>query len=273
VVCDINPETWELGADSLSAAFEAHPDIAAVIHVRPFGLRRSIEATRKVCRDQGVPLLVDAAAGLSNPEEAERFGSEDGEIEVFSLHATKVFAMGEGGFIAAPENMMGRIKAAMNFGFNSDRTYGEGQNAKLDEFRAAIGLAMLQEMPDIVKVRQQHAAFYDKVFAGYDNALIAQQPGSCPWSTYPVIFDTKVGTDTLGLFADNSIEIKKYYWPGVLKGYTGPRPMLSVDTPVSFDLQDRCACFPIYSDFTSDTGSLLRERVQRTMSMLEKKVS
>lgn len=77
----------------------------------------------------------------------------------------------------------------------------------------------------------------------------------------------------MGLFADNSIEIKKYHWPGVLKGYTGPRPMLSVDTPVSFDLQDRCACFPIYSDFTSDTGSLLRERVQRTMSMLEKKVS
>ncbi|MGR3733555.1 DegT/DnrJ/EryC1/StrS family aminotransferase [Pseudophaeobacter sp.] len=83
-----------------------------MIHVRPFGLRRDLEPTRAVCRAQGVPHMVDAAAGLGNPENAPRFGSEDGELEVFSLHATKVFEIGEGGFIAAPEAILDRIKAA-----------------------------------------------------------------------------------------------------------------------------------------------------------------
>ncbi|MGR3733556.1 hypothetical protein [Pseudophaeobacter sp.] len=83
-----------------------------------------------------------------------------------------------------------------------------------------------------------------------------------------MVFERAVNADTLGVFADNSIEIKKYYWPGVLKGYTGPRLVLSVDTPVNFVLQDRCACFPVYSDFTSETSGLLRERIEKSLTIL-----
>ncbi|WP_136444159.1 DegT/DnrJ/EryC1/StrS family aminotransferase [Pacificoceanicola onchidii] len=268
VICDIDPDRWELCPNSLESAFAEHPDIACVIHVRPFGLRRDISAQKAVCRAHGVPLIVDAAAGLGAPNSGHPFGSEDGEIEVFSLHATKVFAIGEGGLIAAPRAMIGAIKAAMNFGFQADRTYGEGQNAKVDEFRAAIGLAMLERMTAITETRSRHAAFYDTVFAGLDGFQTAQDPGPTPWSNYPVVFDEEVTKETLGAFADNGIEIKKYYWPGVLKGYTGPRPVLSVPTPVSFSLQDRCACFPVYSDFTAETGLMIQERIERTLDLL-----
>ncbi|MFZ7094086.1 DegT/DnrJ/EryC1/StrS family aminotransferase [Primorskyibacter sp. 2E233] len=268
VVCDIDPDLWELCPKSLGRALQAHPDIACVIHVRPFGLRRDLEPVRAVCREHGVPLLVDAAAGLGAPNHPDRFGSDDGEIEVFSLHATKVFAIGEGGFIAAPADKLAAIKSAMNFGFNADRTYGEGQNSKIDEFRAAIGLAMLQRMAPITEIRARHAAFYDELFAGYDNARVAQAPGPTPWANYPVIFGSPVTKEVIGDFADNGIEIKKYYWPGLLKGYVGPRPVLSVPTPVSLSLQDRCACFPVYSDFTTETGSMMRERIERAAGLL-----
>ncbi|BDW84195.1 DegT/DnrJ/EryC1/StrS family aminotransferase [Roseicyclus marinus] len=266
VVCDIDPQTWELSPESLRAAFEAHSDIAAVIHVRPFGLIRDISGVRTVCAEYERPLLIDAAAGLGAPKDGAGFGSAFGEIEVFSLHATKVFAVGEGGFIAAPASMIQKIRAAMNFGFNPDRTYGEGQNAKFDEFRAAIGLAMLGKMDAIVPKRQAHAAFYDELFAALGGFGTAQDPGPTPWSTYPVVFEQPVTATTLGAFADNGIEIKKYYWPGVRRGYVGGREMHAVDLTQSLAMQDRCACFPVYSDFSSDMGSQLRERVFRTLS-------
>lgn len=266
VICDIDPETWELSAESLRSALAAHPDIAAVVHVRPFGLIRDISAVRAICADNGLPLLIDAAAGLGAPSDEARFGSDQGEIEVFSLHATKVFAVGEGGFIAAPSSMIQKIKAAMNFGFNPDRTYGEGQNAKFDEFRAAIGLAMLGKMDAIVPIRKTHAAFYDELFGAIGGCTTARSPGPTPWSTYPVVFDRPVTATTLGAFADNGIEIKKYYWPGVRRGYVGGREMHAVDLTQSLAMQDRCACFPVYSDFSSDMGSQLRERVLRAYS-------
>ncbi len=268
VVCDVDPGTWELSAESLSAAFEKHPDIACVIHVRPFGLLRDIEPVRAICRDRGVPLVVDAAAGLGAPSDETRFGSPAGEIEVFSLHATKVFAIGEGGFIAAPEAMLKKIRAAMNFGFHTDRSYGEGQNAKLDEFRAAIGLAMLERMDEAVAGRRRHAEFYQGVFVRYPGLRVAERPGPTPWSNFPVVFDQEVTSGILGTFADNGIEVKKYYWPGVLKGYKGGRKLHAMPVPNSEHLQDRCACMPIYSDFFPETGSLLEERVEKAMGMI-----
>jgi len=266
IICDIDPDTWELSPESLRSALEAHPDIAAVIHVRPFGLIRDISGVRAVCAEYGRPLLLDAAAGLGAPSDGARFGSGLGEIEIFSLHATKVFAVGEGGFIAAPAAMIPKIKAAMNFGFNADRTYGEGQNAKFDEFRAAIGLAMMSKMDAIVPIRKAHAAFYTELFAGFGQCKTASAPGPTPWSTYPVVFDRPVTSTTLGAFADNGIEIKKYYWPGVKRGYVGGREMHAMDLTESLSMQDRCACFPVYSDFSSDMGSQLRERVLRAHS-------
>lgn len=268
VVCDIDADTWELCPNSLQKAFEVHPEIAAVIHVRPFGLVRDLSAVRTVCRQRNVPLLVDAAAGLGAPSSGHQFGSEAGEIEVFSLHATKVFAIGEGGFIAAPDHLMPAIKSAMNFGFNANRTYSEGQNAKLDEFRAAIGLAMLEKMNHIVLVREEHAVFYQELLSEFPECTLPMDPGPTPWSTFPVVFKQPVTAQMLGAFSDNGIEIKKYYWPGVMKGYTGEREIHAVDISVSLNVQDRCACFPVYSDFTADTSTLLAERIKRALSML-----
>ena len=268
VVCDIDAETWELSPTSLAEAFDSHPDIAAVIHVRPFGLLRDISAIRAMCAERGVPLLVDAAAGLGAPSEDHGFGSENGEIEVFSLHATKVFAMGEGGFIAAPSTRIEEIKSAMNFGFNADRTYGEGLNAKIDEFRAAIGLVMLNKMDDMVATRRRHADFYFDLMQRELGLRVATSPGATPWSTFPVVFDQPVTRETLGAFADNGVEIKKYYWPGVLKGYVGDRTVHAVATPNSFALQDCCACFPVYSDFSDDTAAGLTTRIKRSIQLL-----
>ena len=268
VVCDVNPATWELSVDSLRSALVAHPDIAVVVHVRPFGLIRDISEIRMVCAEYGLPLLVDAAAGLGAPSDATCFGSDLGEIEVFSLHATKVFAVGEGGFIAAPSPMIQKIKAAMNFGFNADRTYDEGLNAKFDEFHAAIGLAMLAKMDAIVPIRRSHASLYESMFEDSAECQSAGSPGLTPWSTYPVVFNQPVTKQMLGAFADSGIEIKKYYWPGVRRGYVGKRQMHAVDLTHSLAIQDCCACFPIYSDFSNDSAFILEQAVTKTLSTL-----
>ena len=76
------------------------------MHVRPFGLVRDISPIRDVCIKHDLPLVIDAAAGLGAPSDGAHFGSDYGEIEVFSLHATKVFAVGEGGFIGAPSSIL-----------------------------------------------------------------------------------------------------------------------------------------------------------------------
>jgi dTDP-4-amino-4,6-dideoxygalactose transaminase len=266
VVCDIDPVNWELCPQSLEAAFSAHPDMAAVIHVRPFGFVRDISATRDICSQKDVPLIVDAAAGLGNTHTQHRFGSDLGEIEVFSLHATKVFAIGEGGFVAAKPDMISRIRKAMNFGFDRDRTYTDGLNGKIDEFRAAIGLTTIDMIDGWIEKRRQHADFYQGFFARYPSLGLIQNPGNTPWSQFPVLFEQEITTEVIGVFSDLGIEIKKYYWPGVHNAYRGPRPMHAMPLAVSESVQNRFACLPVYSDFTPETGSMMRPRLENAVN-------
>ncbi|MEL6569301.1 MAG: DegT/DnrJ/EryC1/StrS family aminotransferase [Pseudomonadota bacterium] len=261
VVCDIDPMIWELCPKSLAAALDQHPDVAAVIHVRPFGFVRDISATREICASRDLPLIVDAAAGLGKTDTDHRFGSDHGEIEVFSLHATKVFAIGEGGFVGAPPDMIAKIRRAMNFGFNRDRTYEDGLNGKIDEFRAAIGLSTIEMINGWIDVRRQHAEFYDAYFEALPQHKLIQSPGNSPWAQYPVLFDKDIDNAAIGVFADLGIEIKKYYWPGVNNAYRGRRPIEAMPLPVSESLQNRFACLPIYSDFKPELGSIMRPRL------------
>lgn len=261
VICDIDRDTWELSTDALETALEAHPDLKAVIHVRPFGLLRDISSTRNFCESHGLRLIVDAAAGLASPGHEEKFGSAFGEIEVFSLHATKVFGLGEGGLIAMPKSDLIPIKAAMNFGFQPDRQFVDGTNAKIDEFRAAIGLATLPKMKHIVAQRAAHAAIYDGVLKSFPHLTAAKDPGPTAWSTYPVMLHRAATKEMVGIFADKGIEIKKYYWPSVSLGYRGNFDILKTATPVSDDVSERMICLPVYNTLEEGMQMMLINRL------------
>jgi len=119
LICDVDPATSELCPNSVKSAFETYDNISTVVYVRCYGFVNDVNTFREICDDNGAQLVIDAAAALSKPGEVT-FGSPSGEIEIFSLHATKVFAIGEGGMIAAPEKFSNRIRQSANFGFNPD---------------------------------------------------------------------------------------------------------------------------------------------------------
>ena len=54
---------------------------------------------RSACTDASVPLLIDSAAGFGAIDETGRPLGSQGDTEVFSFHATKPFAIGEGGAV------------------------------------------------------------------------------------------------------------------------------------------------------------------------------
>lgn len=87
-------------------------------------------------------LIVDAAASVGHPVEySQEFTGLSRVIEVYSLHATKVLGVGEGGFaIVRDRNLAKKLSAWTNFGFGGERmAITPGANAKLSEYAAAIG--------------------------------------------------------------------------------------------------------------------------------------
>jgi len=84
---------------------------------------------------------------------------------VFSLHATKPFAIGEGGIIVTrSKSLAEKLRRLSNFGFNENKEAADiGFNGKMQELNAAIGIRQLKRLDQNIKSRQEKLLIYKKL--------------------------------------------------------------------------------------------------------------
>ena len=86
---------------------------------------------------------------------------DENSFEVFSLHATKPFAIGEGGAIRSRLSWAKALRVALNFGLEHGVAQNSwGINGKLPEVCAAIGLAVLKDFDEVLAHRRAVAQCY-----------------------------------------------------------------------------------------------------------------
>ena len=174
IVVDVNVDNWALGGDLLDRPLPKTGAGAAML-VAPFGMRRNLEADLTICRKRGAAVILDSAASLGAPRPANSLGND--VFEVFSMHATKPFAVGEGGAIFAHRAHDGALRSALNFALNSYANPGGpvwGFNGKMSEFHAAVGIAQLGRIDNIVGRRQAFAKRYRDRLARYPQVVCPQ---------------------------------------------------------------------------------------------------
>jgi dTDP-4-amino-4,6-dideoxygalactose transaminase len=138
---DVDPLTWALDPHAITGIIEQAPgEVGAVMPVAPFGQPIDFAAWDRFRSRTGLPVVIDAAAGFDSL-------TPTATPAVVSLHATKAFGIGEGGFVlCADHSVIGRIRTRANFGFDGRReAIVPALNAKLSEYHAAIGNAALDE--------------------------------------------------------------------------------------------------------------------------------
>ena len=162
---DIERRGWHMDPAALETAFEHFGGrIAGVLACSTFGAAPSGDqrsAWRELCDARNVPLLIDSAPGFGSRDAEGRALGGLGDTEIFSFHATKPFAVGEGGLITtADADLAARIGRMVNFGLEPGTRISTdiGMNAKMSELHAATALAMLDRIEDVVAARQRNAA-------------------------------------------------------------------------------------------------------------------
>jgi dTDP-4-amino-4,6-dideoxygalactose transaminase len=149
---DIDPHHWHLDPARLERVLaEGRGDAGLVLAVSTFGTPPPSETRlrwERACGSAGIPLIVDSAAGFGAiAEDGVPIGVQ-GDAEVVSFHATKPFAVGEGGAVFTRDRALcERVELAVNFGLRSDRSVAleMGLNAKMSELHAAAALAVLDD--------------------------------------------------------------------------------------------------------------------------------
>ncbi len=161
-------------------------EIAVVMPYATFGADIDLARYELLQAKHGVPVVVDAAASLGTRSAAGvGFGTGFSGAIVFSMHATKSFATGEGGVIySADPGAIERLRAMANFGFGQPRIATmPGLNAKLSEVGALLAQLRLGGYDAVIEVR---GALLNRYRAGLPE-LVFQRIAGPPAPELPLL--------------------------------------------------------------------------------------
>lgn len=264
VFCDVSRETWELDPVALDSLLTRQP-ASAVVHVRSFGFCRDIHAIEAVASRHGAPVIVDGAAALGGRLEAGAWVGGQGQAEVFSMHATKVFGIGEGGVVFSERRHAARIRQACNFGLAGGDVVMPGLNGKLSDFHAAVGLALLDRIEGYIRRRHEVAKRYAQALRTASWAQLPDGIGDPPMQSYPILVESaSLAEALLPRCLDEGLELRRYYRP-LLPRASAFSAFESGPTDVAADLADRMVCLPVYSDMTDEEADFVIAAVHRAV--------
>ena len=242
---DVSPETWELDLTRLDQELQRRR-IGAILHVRTLGLCHPLEQLEELARAAEVPLIVDAAASLGGRQASGAWVGSSGDAEIFSMHATKVFGVGEGGAVFVRRPLAERVRRTINFGLADGVPETPGFNGKLSEVHAAIGLAVLARMDGFLRRRAQIARRYRTELTATAGLEHAPNAGEPPWQTYPVALPGEAQA-TVRRLVQAGVGVRRYYTPAL---HRAPPFAAEVTLASTDDLAARMICLPVYSDMT-----------------------
>lgn len=245
VFVDIHPEYLTIDESKIEAAITEKTTCILATHV--FGNPCNVEAIEQIAQKHGLKVIYDAAHCFGVKYQGNSIFNY-GDVSTCSFHATKVFHTGEGGAVfCRDEELMHRIYYSHNFGHNGPLDfYGLGINGKMSELQAAMGLAVLPYLDQILTGRVKAVNDYHKVldFRGY-RFIHIREGVEWNYSYYPVIFDTESDLisaqerlNTQGIFP------RRYFYPSL---DTLPFLKDAEAMEVSRSVASRILCLPLYA--------------------------
>ena len=267
VFCDVDPVGLHLDPSALAALLYQYRDsIVGVLACSTFGVAPPagvVVTWESLTRQSRVPLIVDSAAGFGSLDELGRGLGHQGTAEVFSFHATKPFAVGEGGAITTDdEELAAEMRSLINFGFNAERVVSgpAGMNAKMPEIMCAIGLAVDDCFDSVITHRRSIATLMVDRLApmgvGVQPNLLTGAiqflPVTVPPASRSAVFDTLLA---------RGVEARRYFDPA-LHCMPAFRRYDRGPLPVTEALMESVISLPMSNNLTSELANDIVDAVR-----------
>ena len=162
VFADIDPQSWCLCVESVEPLITEKTK--AVIAVDLYGNVPDYGALQALCDRHGLSLIEDAAEAIGTTVNGVPAGAL-GDIGVFSFHGSKTVTTGEGGMLVTRRlEVFERARVLRDHGRQpGDCSFFNREVAhkyKMSDLQAALGLAQLERLPELVSRKQEIMSWY-----------------------------------------------------------------------------------------------------------------
>lgn len=255
VLVDILEDTWCIDPAAIEKAIT--PKTKAIIAVHLYGNLCEMDEIMAIAKKHNLVVIEDAAESLGSEYKGRKSGSI-GDMAVFSFHGTKTITTGEGGALAVNRtDLYEKLLVLESHGRSPDPKKARqfwceeiGYKYKMSNIEAALGLAQLERIDELVARKREIFAMYKAKLSGLPLALNPEKPGTLNsyWMT-TAVFAKNSGFDravVLKAFEENNIDARVFFYPlSIMPPFT-PCP----GNTVGLSVYARGLNLPSYHDLT-----------------------
>ncbi len=254
IFADIDQQT--LNIDPKKIEKQITPNTSAIVATHVFGNPCDVEAIEKIAKKHNLKVVYDGAHTFGVNYKDKNIANY-GDITTLSFHATKLFHTIEGGaLIINDDELVQKARYLINFGIkNQEEIPHLGTNAKMNEFEAAMGLCVLDDIEEIKEKRKVILEKYRKELKDLVQFQEQNENSTENYSYFPVVFKTEEQLlKVQKALSKKDIFPRRYFYPSLdTLDYIEPKQ----ECKISRDISRRILCLPIFTE--------LKENIQDTI--------
>jgi perosamine synthetase len=211
VFADVRPDIWTLDPDAVAAAVTERT--VGIVAVDVVGQCADYDELRDIASRHGLFIVEDAACAAGATYRGRPAGAL-GDVATFSFHGRKGITAGEGGaFTTDRGDLAAHARKLHTYGIEPALTRAEsrelpvpsfdelGYNYRMSDIAAAVMLAQLDRLPDLLAVRRRIAARYAELLKDFDLVTLPAELADREhtWQSYILTLDPRVDRGEVAL--------------------------------------------------------------------------
>ena len=193
----------------------------AIIPVHLYGHPVDMEPILRLAEKYDLYVVEDAAEAHGAEYKGRRVGSL-GDIGSFSFYGNKIITTGEGGMLTTDDDQLAeKARFLRDHAMSKDKRYWHsmvGYNYRMTNLQAAVGVAQLEYINDIIHSKIQVAKWYDKNLK-HSSAIV--RPPQANWAKnvywlYSILVtdDSPLNRDELIMaLRERNIDARPFFYP------------------------------------------------------------
>lgn len=247
IFADIEKNTFNINPKKIEKLITLNT--SAILSVHVFGNACNVEKINKIASKYNLKVIYDAAHAF-DVKYKEQSILNYGDISTLSFHATKLFHTIEGGaLIINDDELVQKARYLINFGIKNEEEIPHlGTNAKMNEFEAAMGLCVLDDIEKIKNKRKSLIENYKKELKGLVQFQEQNDNATENYSYFPILFKSEKELLKIQK-ALNSEQIfpRRYFYPSLdTLEYIEPKQ----ECKISRDISKKILCLPVFVELS-----------------------
>lgn len=167
VLVDCEPDTFNIDPKKAEALITNKTKAVLAVHL--YGHPCEMDCLLDIARKYGIFLIEDAAEAHGAEYKGRKMGAF-GIVSAFSFYANKIITTGEGGMVVTDNKKLAeRCTILKDMAFSPKRRFLHfyiGYNYRMTNIQAAIGVAQLAKINELIEKRRNNALYYNKYLKG-----------------------------------------------------------------------------------------------------------